>query len=119
MQMLEEWLADDSPTPQVFRDLVTGQCELVSRGEFEERERICGACQIIAREKMRGNGVHWKAEFASEESLSSGMEKGNEEFLKSRNLEWAEGCSEGSSGRKVEEAGKKWYLKNGYEVCKG
>jgi hypothetical protein len=44
MQMLEEWLADDSPTPQVFRDLVTSQCELVSRDEFEERERICGAC---------------------------------------------------------------------------
>ena len=99
--MLEEWLADDSPTPQVFRDLVTSQCELVSRGEFEEPERICGACQIIAREKeerrekMRGKGVHWKAEFASGESLSSGMGKGNEEFLKCRNLEWAEDCSEG------------------------
>jgi hypothetical protein len=42
------------------------------------------------------------------------MGKGTERFLKSRNLERAEDRGEGSSGRKVEEAGKKWYLKNGY-----
>jgi hypothetical protein len=51
-----------------FHDLVTSQCELVSRDEFEEREGICGAYQIIAmekeeKEKMRGKGVLWKAEF--------------------------------------------------------
>lgn len=66
MEMLAQWLADDTPTPQVFCDLITGQCEMVSKDEFEERERICGACQITAREegerreKMKARRVHWE-----------------------------------------------------------
>lgn len=128
---MEGWLSDDSPTPKAFCDLMIAECEQESRGEYEEQERICGACMITAREKqerkekMKGRKVHWEDQIEEEDKIekrgeeskdsSSGdKEKGIGRFLKGQNEERAEDGKEGSSGSKADEAGRIWYLKNGY-----
>jgi hypothetical protein len=120
MEIMEDWLSDDTPTPKVFCDLLTTQCEQESVDEYEERERICGACMITTREKqerkekMKGKGIRWADEIEIEESLSGGKGKCIARFQKNQIEERAEDCGEGSSSSKANETEKKWYLKNGY-----